>query len=397
MGGLDTDRLKRSFCDALVALAKAERRVDPYFRDRFDRVAQRPLAAATQRLIGITRSDPEGLALAEERPIPGEEAIAAEIVECMSAFLRREYPHGGALRAGNTKTYGVVRGDLRVRNDVPPGYRHGVFQPGRAYPAWVRFAGPGPLAPPDPEDNGILSIGIKLMGVEGEKLMPDERRTQDLTGISAPTFTTPNVVENLKLQRQLLAGTPIWYFVNPLDSHLLDGVMQGLYARLNTSPLEVTYWSCVAYLLGEGQAMHYIVRPQSNARTPIPRPPGANYLREAMAATLAVREVRFDVLLQLQTDPWRMPIENASVRWSETESIPVAAAELVLPAQRFDSEAQLAFAGNLAYNPWHSVPEHRPLGNQNRARRTIYLELSRLRQEMDGEAHIEPTGDETFA
>ena len=57
----------------------------------------------------------------------------------------------------------------------------------------MRFAGPGPLAPPDPEDNGVLSIGIKLMGVEGEKLMPDDRRTQDLTGISAPTFTTPNV------------------------------------------------------------------------------------------------------------------------------------------------------------------------------------------------------------
>jgi len=102
------------------------------------------------------------------------------------------------------------------------------------------------------------------------------------------------------------------------------------------------------------------------------------------------------VLIQLQGDPWRMPIENAAVRWSETESVPEAVAELVLPPQRFDSAAQLAFAANLAYNPWHSLPEHRPLGNQNRARRTIYLELSRLRQRIDGEAHIEPTGEETF-
>ena len=77
------------------------------------------------------------------------------------------------------------------------------------------------------------------------------------------------MAENLKLQRQLVDGTPVWYFVNPLDSHLLDGIMQGLYARLNTSPLEVTYWSCVAYLLGPGQAMHYIVRPATDARTPI--------------------------------------------------------------------------------------------------------------------------------
>jgi hypothetical protein len=396
MGQLDPTRLKRTFCDALVALANAERRLDPYFRDGFDRVAQRPLAAAAQTLIGLTRSDAKGLGIAGERAIPGEERITAEIVAAMSTFLHRQYPDGHALRAGNTKTYGVVRGEFRVRDDLPPPYRHGVFEPGCSYPVWVRFGGPGPLAPPDPKDNGILSLGIKLMGVDGEKLMDDERFTQDFTGISAPTFTTPNVVENLKLQRQLVAGTPVWYFVNPLDSHLLDGVMQGLYARLNTSPLEVTYWSCVAYLLGAAQAMHYIVRPQSDARTPIPRPPGANYLREAMATTLALREVRFDFLIQLQTDPWRMPIENASVRWSETDSVPVPVAELVLPAQHFDSSAQLAFAGNLSYNPWHAIAEHRPLGNQNRARRAIYLELSKLRRQMDGEAHIEPTGDERF-
>lgn len=389
-------RLKRTFCDALVAIANAERRLDPYFRDRFDRIAREPLAAATQTVIGWTRSDPKGLGPAEERAVPGEERITAAIVQAMSAFLQRQYPHGHALRAGNTKTYGVVRGEFRVRDDLPERFRHGVFQPGRRYPVWVRFGGPGPLAPPDPKDNGLLSIGIKLMGVEGEKLIDDERRTQDFTGITAPTFTTPDVAENLKLQRQLVEGTPVWYFVNPLDSHLLDGIMQGLYARLSTSPLEVTYWSCVAYLLGPGQAMHYIVRPAADARTPIPRPPGPNYLREAMAATLAEREVRFDFLIQLQADPWRMPIENAAVRWSETSSVPAAAAELVLPQQRFDSAAQLAFAGNLSYNPWHSLPAHRPLGNQNRARRAIYLELSRLRQRMDAEAHIEPTGEETF-
>jgi hypothetical protein len=347
-------------------------------------------------VIGWTRSDRKGLGPAEERAVPGEERITAAIVAAMSRFLHDQYPHGHALRAGNTKTYGVVRGEFRVRDDLPPLYRHGVFEPGRRYPVWVRFGGPGPLAPPDPKDNGVLSIGIKLMGVEGEKLIDDERFTQDFTGISAPTFTTPDVAENLKLQRQLVEGTPVWYFVNPLDSHLLDGIMQGLYARLNTSPLEVTYWSCVAYLLGPGRAMHYIVRPATDARTPIPRPPGPNYLREAMAATLARREVRFDFLIQLQTDPWRMPIENAAVRWSETESVPVAVAELVLPPQRFDSAAQLAFAGNLSYNPWHSLPAHRPLGNQNRARRTIYLELSKLRQRMDGEARIEPAGEETF-
>ncbi|HZN11736.1 MAG TPA: hypothetical protein VFC61_08660, partial [Blastocatellia bacterium] len=64
--------------------------------------------------------------------------------------------------------------------------------------------------------------------------------------------------------------------------------------------------------------------------------------------------------------------------------------------QQFDSPAQLAFAHRLSFNPWHCLPEHRPLGNQNRARRRIYQELSQLRQSMNGTPHCEPTGDEVF-
>jgi hypothetical protein len=85
------------------------------------------------------------------------------------------------------------------------------------------------------------------------------------------------------------------------------------------------------------------------------------------------------------------------VRWPERLSRAVPVATLRLPRQRFDTPAQLAFAHNLSFNPWHCVPEHRPLGNQNRARRRLYGELSRLRQSMNAAPHREPTGDEVFA
>jgi len=379
----------------IVALINLEHRADPYFRDWFDARFQQPLQTVLQTLINFQRPN-EHLAIAEEKPIPGEEAIAHEIVEQMAAYLAKHYQPGTYQRAGNTKTYGVVRGELSILSDLPGQLRHGVFSEPHSYPAWVRFAGPGPLAPPDLDDNGVLSIGIKLMGVEGHKLGDDERFTQDFTGISAPTFTTPNVVENLKLQRQSNAGTPAFYFFNLSDPHILDALMQGLYSRTNTSPLEVTYYSCVAYLLGERQAMHYAVKPSSSHKTPVPRSPSANYLREAMAATLADVDVEFDFMIQLQTDAHRMPIEDASVVWPESLSPFVPMAKLRIPAQRFDSPAQLAFAGNLSFNPWHSIAAHRPLGNQNRARRIIYYELSKLRQRMNDQPHIEPTGAERF-
>jgi hypothetical protein len=36
------------------------------------------------------------------------------------------------------------------------------------------------------------------------------------------------------------------------------------------------------------------------------------------------------------------------------------------------------------------------LGNQSRARRRMYYELSQFRQRMNNAPHIEPTGDEVF-
>ncbi|GAC1427589.1 MAG: catalase family protein [Chloroflexota bacterium] len=387
--------LRRVLNDAIVGVIHAERRVEPYYRDTFDRVFQRPLTALAQRLINARRED-ERLGLCEERLLPNEWQVTEAIIAQMAAFLRAHYTPGTAERAGNTKTYGVVRGEFEVRGDVPLPLRQGIFARPATYRAWVRFAGPGPLAPPDMDDNGILSIGVKVMGVEGPKLIDDEAMTQDFTGISAPTFTTPDIVENLKLQKELGKGRPIWYFINPSDSHLLDALMQGLYARTQSSPLEARYWSCVPYLLGGGQAMHYALKPRSGKRSAIPHSPSANYLRDAMVRTLGTGGVSFDFMIQLQTDAYRMPIENAAVEWPESLSPFVRVATLRLPAQRFDSPAQLRFARNLSFNPWHSIAAHRPLGNQNRARKELYLALSRLRQAMNAEPHIEPTGDEVF-
>ena len=113
-------------------------------------------------------------------------------------------------------------------------------------------------------------------------------------------------------------------------------------------------------------------------------------------ATLAQEDVEFDVRLQVQTDPHRMPIENNAVFWSAHLSPRVPAAVLRLPRQKFDSPEQLDFPRVLSFNPWHCIAEHRPLGNQSRARLRLYKELSTLRQTVNGVKHCEPTGDEVF-
>src|SRR4030095_500877 len=159
--------------------------------------------------------------------------------------------------------------------------------------------------PPDITDGGFVSCGIKLMGVEGPKLLEDEQHTQDFLSVCTPTFVTPNVVVNADLQREILRGTPAFYFWRPGATHILDFLMQGLWNETQTSPLEARYWSCVPYLLGEGQAMAYSVRTKSGVRSKIPGAPinpADNYLRDAMVSTLARRDVEMDFLIQVQTD-----------------------------------------------------------------------------------------------
>jgi hypothetical protein len=381
--------------DAVLSLVTFEHRFDHYFRDAFNWIFQRPIVEAAQLLLRILHRNPE-TRLCQEIPVPGEDAITTGIKDAMSRYTEREYQGRIAERAGNTKTYGVVRGEFRVLDNIPTNYKHGIFAEPKTYPVWIRFGGPGPASPPDIADSGILSIGMKLMGVPGDKLLDDEKATQDFTGISCPTFTTPNIVENLKLQKRIYARTPVFYFIKPFDSHFLDMTMQGIYARMNRSPLEVRYWSCVPYLLGEGQAMKYSVTPCSNRKTKIPWNPPDDWLRQSLAMTLSNTDAEFDFSIQLQTNEKRMPIEDASIEWPERLSPFVTVAKIVIPKQEFRSPAQDKFARELSFNPWHCIAEHRPLGNQNRARYLIYSELSRLRQAMNKEPHIEPNGTETF-
>jgi hypothetical protein len=384
--------------DASTTFVHLERRFDPFFRPAFDLLFRDLLTSLATKLINAGRPN-EGLKIAEEKPLPDEEAFVDSIISSFEKQMKLLWTPGRFERGGNTKTHGIVRGEFIVHDNLPAELRHGIYADPRTYRAWVRFSGPGPYITPDIDDVGFMSIGIKLMGVPGPKLMEEENFTQDMFGVSTPTFVTPDVIANAQLQVESVKNAQIFYFVNLHRHHVLDLIMQSLWIKTQSGPFEAPYFSCVPYLLGEGQAMQYSVWPKSKRRTPIPRlplrPPN-DYLRDSMIATLASEDVELDIRLQLQTDSHLMPIENNAVYWPEKLSPRVSAATLRIPKQTFASPAQLDFAKVLSYNPWHCIAEHRPLGNQSRARYRMYQTLSKLRQTMNDVHHYEPTGDEVF-
>ena len=379
-------------------LVQVERRFDPFFRPAFDAVLRGPLTQLVTNLINLRRQN-ERLKIAEERLLPNEEEMIDSIISSFRTQMQDLWKPGAFERGGNTKTHGIVRAEFIVHDNLAPQLRHGIYAEPRIYKAWVRFSGPGPYITPDIDDVGFMSISIKLMGVPGPKLMDEEKFTQDMFGVSPPTFVTPDTIANAQLQVESLKNAQIFYFLNLHRPHVLDFIMQGLWIKTQSSPLEAPYFSCVPYLLGEGQAMQYSFWPMTSRRTRVPRlplRPPDDYLRQAMANTLVAEDAFFDVRVQLQTDPHLMPIENAGVYWPEKLSPRRSVATLRIPKQTVTSQAQMDFARKLSFNPWHSIPEHRPLGNQSRARRRMYDTLSKYRHSMNNVLLYEPTGDEIF-
>src|SRR5208337_4274282 len=127
------------------------------------------------------------------------------------------------------------------------------------------------------------------------------------------------------------------------------------------------YWSQTPYKL-DRLAVKYSVRP-----VPYPFPSAVprdskDRLREALAAYLGRQEAWFDFLVQVQTDPEAMPVEDATVVWDEAKSPPTKVATLRIPVQQFDTPAVREFDENLSFTPWHALETHRPLGGINRCR-----------------------------
>ena len=379
---------------------KLERRVDPFFRPALDALLREPLAALVQALINLRRRN-EGLRLAEEKLLPGEEAFLDSIIADMAAYMRAHYAPGEFQRAGNTKTHGIVRGEFIVRDDVPPEWRHGVFAEPRTFRAWVRFAGPGPASPPDIEEVGVLEHRRQADGRAGaeaprrralhpglhghQRARPSPRRTSGRTRSS---------------RRPACKGTPLFYFINPFDSHLLDGVMQGLWARTQTSPLETAVLGLRPVPPRRGPR-HAVLLP-APAPDPEPRAAPAAAARPTTTSarrwrrTLARQDVEFDFLVQLQTDAHRMPIENASVRWPERLSRPVPVADPAAPAPDVRHPGAARVRPQPVLQSLALRPRAPPAREPEPARRRLYWELSRLRQSMNATPHREPTGDEVF-
>ncbi len=117
----------------------------------------------------------------------------------------------------------------------------------------------------------------------------------------------------------------------------------------------------------------------------------ADYLTQVMAEHFQGKAACFDFMLQEKVAGSHMPIDDATVIWSEKDSPFVPVAKINIPPQNFTSIAQTAFCENLSMNPWHGVGKWEPIGSLNRARRLVYNAVSAFRHKKNDAQRQEPT------
>jgi hypothetical protein len=317
-----------------------------------------------------------------------EEAVVNALVDEFMRVFPLVNPPGKcpALRVTHSKTLACVRGEFIIEPNLPPELQVGLFKTAKTYPAWVRFS--QSFVTSDKKRDG-RSLTIKVMEVPGEKLLPEAKwaTTQDLPMMSGKLFFVRNVTDFLEFMRYYKKP---WRFffpnMNPLKWRLRELSLYLAQFKKTKNLLDLSYYGEVPYRFGE-RTMKYHVEPRSENSWKHSIPPSDNFLHQVTAEFLKTREAYFDFFIQFQTDPVKMPIEDATVEWNSPF---YKVATLKIFSQDIDAPENKDKGENLIYNPWHCLIEHQPVGGINRARRLVYNATIKKRLERNKIDYQEP-------
>lgn len=320
---------------------------------------------------------------ADGEVIPASEAAAtAYVTQTIRATVQKGFDQEHhAYRDAHRKTHGCVQAQLTVKPDLPPALAQGLFAQSGRYAAVVRFSN-GSGRSQDDHDRDARGMAVKVLGVKG--------RTQDFVMTNHPVFFIHDAQDYTDFVRAMDGG--LWPQTGWAVTHLFDNVplLIAFVSHPIDNPLHTQYWSTTASRLGAGQ-MKFSAKPCAGSvfdEAADHANPSPDRLSQNMRRQLASHPACFDFMVQPRTVPAHMPIEDPTVEWSEAESPFVTVATIEVPPQTPDlGEA----CERLSFTPWHTLPEHQPLGSISRMRKVVYEEVSRLRHALNQQPRVEPT------
>jgi hypothetical protein len=285
-----------------------------------------------------------------------------------------------AERAVFRKQHGVAKGKLSVVKTCPKQFRVGLWAMG-PYDVWMRWSSDAPPNSPDQENN-TLGFAMKLFGVTGPTLATDSplATTADLIFQNSDIFFVDNAREMCAISGDDSAAF--------LAVHLRSTLISKEMAKEEKSLVTAHYSSTLPYALGSSIVKYRLIAAQPVQVTEPSASP--NYLAEDLKRRLLAGSISFLIEAQSFVDDTVTPIDRATQRWEEDISPFVTVARLEIPAQDIDQAGQAAYGEGLAFSPWRTLHENRPLGSIADARRIAYPASAALRRSVNGQSMQEP-------
>ena len=320
---------------------------------------------------------------------PNEYQHAESIADSIETSLKRTYAGTEILRDAHPKAHGCLEAKFEVYPNLPGSLQHGVFVPEQEFSAVVRFSNGNSDATRSDAKGDTRGMAIKLLGVPGDKLLvhSDQQSAQDFLLMSFPAFFVDDAEDYDEFFSIINSGSVwrMWKLPFVLGFGGSVNAFKMLRGKI-ANPVRTRYWSVVPYQLGLGDqrvAVKYSARACEIAEQSGHEDVPANdpdFLRKALKESVATEPACMEFMIQ--TSPTGASVERSVAEWSEDDSAFIPVARLSFPVQTFDSEAQLKQCERMAYNPWHSLETHRPLGAVNRIRKLVYERISHLRNSL---------------
>lgn len=334
---------------------------------------------------------------------PDEAETFASLVETLHGINETTLADGGhPLRSVHAKSHALLKGEMRVLDNLRPELAQGLFASPGTYRVMLRLStNPGDVLPDSVSTP--RGMALKVTDVEGERLPGSEDGTaQDFVMASGPAFTAPNpkkFASSLKLLAKTTDKAPS---LKAALSTVLRGVEKALESVGGQSPtllsmggfpktniLGETFYSQVPHRFGDYVAKISVapVSPDLLALkdAPIDTSDAPDALRDAVRAHFHEHGGEWEVRVQLCTDLESMPIEDASVVWPEDQSPYRAVARIqVAPQAGWDEALSTEIDDGVAFSPWQGLVAHRPLGGIMRSRKPAYEMSSGFREAHTG-------------
>ena len=353
---------------------------------------------------------------------PHLDEVLAQVIDWWEKKVR-ESPEaegtGRAVRGAHAKSYGIVRAEVDILDDVPVAYAQGIYsRPGR-HGALIRFSSASPHLGPDAQLGPPLGFAIKIFDVDGPKLVEDEPNstTFDLVMKNTPFFIA-NTAKHYLFIQEITTDLPKYLARGRTGFHELltdfltgkgtleqpDWAWDELFAFVRaatqtpvSNPLLTPYWTMAAVRHGDHVAKVRVAPAPESAAHAIHRDldltKGPDVFRPALVDELQAQSFDFGLQVQLSVDLEKMPVNDTTVEWPEKLSPYVTVGRVHIPRQDISGPDNLEKGDALAFNQWRVTADHRPLGEIMNVRR-IYSASAKVRRTLNHQPQTEPSSPE---